>query len=192
VKAIAAFTPNIAWAKWNTTNKFDRNGAGTSSATPQVAAAALLWMQTNGSGYPGWQRVEATRWALFVSADKSRPESAMYFGNGLLRAADALGKSPEKSELKKRPEDEVIFPFWRILFGLGEPKEGEERMYEVEALNIVMRSPALAGYTDDFLDYRSENITEGDRYTAAKKIYEDKRASKALKTYLEVKILGKK
>ncbi len=188
VKAIAAYTPNIPWAKWKTKNGIDQDGAGTSGATPQVAAAALLWMQTNGSGYQGWQRVEAARWALFLSADKSRPESRTYFGNGLLRAADALGKTSDKSVLRKRPDDEVVFPFWRILLGLGEPKEGEERMYEVEALNIAMRSPALAGYTDDFPD--PQKVIDADRITAAKKIYEDKRASKALKTYLERRVPG--
>jgi hypothetical protein len=188
VKAIAAYTPNVPWAKWKTENKFDQNGAGTSCATPQVAAAALLWMQTNGSSYQGWQRVEAGRWALFLSADKSRPESQTYFGNGLLRAADALETNPDKSHFRKQPEDEVVFPFWRILLGLDEPNEGEERMYEVEALNIAMRSSDLAGYTDDFPN--PQKVTETDRITAAKKIYADKRASKALKSYLEKKVSG--
>jgi len=192
VKAIAAFTPNVPWARWNSPNIIDTHGAGTSSATPQVAAASALWMQAHGSNYQGWQRVEATRWALFTSADKSRPESTTYFGNGLLRAADALGKVPDKSVLRKRPEDDVVFPFWRILLGLREPQEGEEKMYEVEALNIAMRTPGLAPYLGDWPQAKAAGMTDANLYAAAKMIHDDKRASRALKTFLSVKVLGKK
>lgn len=42
--ALAAFTPNIAWAEINCESIVDMDGAGTSSATPQIAAAAALWL----------------------------------------------------------------------------------------------------------------------------------------------------
>lgn len=93
-KAIAAYTPNVPWAKWGTTDVINLDGCGTSAATPQVAAAAALWMQRNNGSRSGWQRVEAVRHALFRTADKTRPNSREYFGNGLLRAADALVFQP--------------------------------------------------------------------------------------------------
>jgi subtilisin family serine protease len=41
--AVAAYTPNVAWATEGGNYKFRKSGGGTSSATPQVAAAAALW-----------------------------------------------------------------------------------------------------------------------------------------------------
>ena len=79
--ALAAFTPNTPWAKLGAPLVVDLNGAGTSSATPQVAAAVALWLtqhRTQVAQYTQpWQRVEAVRHALFTSADKTadgRPE----------------------------------------------------------------------------------------------------------------------
>ena len=43
--ALAAYTPNMPWAEINCPTIVDMDGAGTSAATPQVAAAAALWLQ---------------------------------------------------------------------------------------------------------------------------------------------------
>jgi len=87
------------------------DGGGTSPATPQAAAAAALWLQRNlpASGFQGWQKVEAVRHALFLSADRSVPESAVYFGQGLLRANAALDVT-FRTDLSKTPADDVSFP----------------------------------------------------------------------------------
>jgi len=45
--AIAAPTPNVPWARWGCSEIIDFDGQGTSAATPQVAAAAALWLQRN-------------------------------------------------------------------------------------------------------------------------------------------------
>src|SRR5205823_7774456 len=45
--SIAAYTPNVPWAKFDCRDTVDMDGGGTSAATPQVAAAAALWMQKN-------------------------------------------------------------------------------------------------------------------------------------------------
>ena len=45
--AIAAPTPNVPWARFGCSDIIDFDGAGTSAATPQVAAAAALWLQKN-------------------------------------------------------------------------------------------------------------------------------------------------
>lgn len=72
--AIAAYTPNVPWAMAGCENRIDFNGGGTSAATPQIAAAAALWIAKNKhelSTYPeGWMRVEAVRKALFDSAER--------------------------------------------------------------------------------------------------------------------------
>src|SRR5262249_13137540 len=43
--ALSAFTPNVPWAKLGCSNIVDPDGRGTSSATPQVASSAALWLQ---------------------------------------------------------------------------------------------------------------------------------------------------
>ena len=43
--AVSAFTPNMPWAELGCPGIVDMDGSGTSSATPQVAAAAALYLQ---------------------------------------------------------------------------------------------------------------------------------------------------
>ncbi len=114
--AIAAYTPNTPWAILGCHGLITIDGAGTSSATPQAAAAAALWLQKNlpATAFSPWQKVEAVRNALFTSADRSVPEVATYYGQGLLRAAEALA-IPFRTDLPKTPEDEVSFPWLRLL-----------------------------------------------------------------------------
>src|SRR5262245_3638104 len=95
--AIAAPTPNVPWARWGCSDIIDFDGQGTSAATPQVAAAAALWLQRNRAAvdaYPkGWMRVEAIRSALFGSAKENAQESKR-LGRGELRAQEALAQAP--------------------------------------------------------------------------------------------------
>src|SRR5260370_261148 len=95
--AIAAPTPNVPWARWGCSEIIDFDGQGTSAATPQVAAAAALWLQRNRAAvdaYPkGWMRVEAIRSALFGSAKENAQESKR-LGRGELRAHEALAQAP--------------------------------------------------------------------------------------------------
>ena len=43
--ALAAYTPNVPWARLGCDQLVDHDGRGTSSATPQIASAAALWIQ---------------------------------------------------------------------------------------------------------------------------------------------------
>ncbi|MFK8055648.1 MAG: S8 family serine peptidase [Saprospiraceae bacterium] len=105
---MAAYTPNTMWAgdDWPKADgglPVTMAGGGTSTATPQIAAAASLWLQLHGATldrlinehFPGeqWRRVEAVRHALFRGAEKSKYD-AKYFGEGILRAYDALKFKP--------------------------------------------------------------------------------------------------
>ena len=146
--AIAAFTPNTAWAKYACPDLVAFDGAGTSSATPQVAAAAACWLQKNFAAvknYPEkWMRVEAIRQALFASAD---PKDREHFGRGLIRAAKALQLAPPAAaSLQMTPADKIGLPLlsgiFNVLFG-ARGGRNERQLLEIEAAQVATRSGAL-------------------------------------------------
>ena len=150
--ALSAFTPNIPWAELGCADIVDMNGQGTSAATPQVAAAAALYLQrhlTTISKYPEkWMRVEAVRHGLFASADKSADGgSPEKLGNGILKSARALEVTPpQASTLQKTPQDRAIFPFLSALSGLGVVAvDPTSRMLNLEATQLAQRWPRTNG-----------------------------------------------
>ena len=111
--ALSAFTPNIPWAELGCAGIVDMDGQGTSAATPQVAAAAALYLQRHGrdifdtAKYPApWMRVESVRHALFSSANRSADGgSAEKLGNGILqRRAPWLLRQQLLDCYRKRPK----------------------------------------------------------------------------------------
>ncbi|MCP3958386.1 MAG: S8/S53 family peptidase [bacterium] len=126
-EGLAAYTPNVAWAlmsKKSPSNLVSVDGAGTSSSTPEVAAAAALWLQMYGTElkskghWRSWQKVEAVYRALFDSADKATPDpsySKRFFGQGIMKADRALDvKVP--SDLQRRKPARIGFGWlWLIL-----------------------------------------------------------------------------
>ncbi len=146
--AVSAFTPNMPWAELGCPGIVDMDGAGTSSATPQVAAAAALYLQKHATAlfdatkYPEpWMRVEAVRQALFVAADKTADGgSAEKLGNGVLRAADALQVAPVPGPaLHKAKPDRAAFPILRVLTGLGAAPAATDAMLALEATQLAQR-----------------------------------------------------
>jgi hypothetical protein len=145
--ALAAFTPNIAWAKWGCKDTVRMSGQGTSSATPQIAAAAALYHQKHfatlfdARRYPEpWMRVEAVRHGLFAGADKSAGNEEQ-FGQGVLRAVKALEIAPAAREsLRKSPGDNPAFSFLRVLTGLGVTESPSDAMLSLEATQLSQRS----------------------------------------------------
>src|SRR5262249_51489630 len=85
--ALSAATPNLPWAVLGCPDQIDLDGGGTSVATPQIAAAAALWLQKNRAAvdaYPeAWMRIEAIRAALFGSA-LPVPAEVRRLGRGVL------------------------------------------------------------------------------------------------------------
>lgn len=142
--AIAAYTPNTPWARFGAPKLVDYDGNGTSAATPQVAAAAALWIQKNRAAYDkypeGWQKVEAVRAALFDKAHVD-PARAEFFGRGKLAARDALDAVPATAQLAKSKQklDSARFPIFDLLTGLGvAPLSPQQRpMLELEALQVL-------------------------------------------------------
>lgn len=147
--ALAAYTPNTPWARLGCSQIVDPNGAGTSSATPQIAAAAALWIQkykTEWNGYSeGWMRVEAVRKALYDSAKLASTELGEKLGRGIIQAHKALQeqKPAKESELTKTPKDSASFPFWKVITGLGIAADTRRQMLELEALQLLQQSKEL-------------------------------------------------
>jgi len=153
--ALAAYTPNVPWARMGCSQLVDHDGRGTSSATPQIASAAALWIQKHKSkweDYPqGWMRVEAVRKALFDSAKLESPALGERLGRGLIRAQTALTQIPaQQASLTKQPIDSVSFPLFKVLIGLGVAgNDARQKMFEVEAIQLTQRSKELENLLPD-------------------------------------------
>ena len=152
--AMAAWTPNMPWAELGCARLIDMDGAGTSSATPQIAATAALWLQKHNPSYSEpWQRVEAVRRALFSSAQKNDAKNFFeFFGNGWLKAKAALAVAPaQESDLRKTRRDTAGLPILRVLLGLGieGTTSSRQQMCELEALQLLQKSKTLTEILPD-------------------------------------------
>ncbi|WP_143087617.1 S8 family serine peptidase [Chitinophaga sp. YR627] len=134
---------------------------GTSSATPQVAAAAALYYQKYYDALSElpepWMRVEAIRAALFNSARKHIKEGYgepfTYYGNGILQAKAMLEQPvPLAADLQKQERDTVSFPFFRLILGtksLTEEEDAQSEMLETELMQLVMSNKELQQILQD-------------------------------------------
>lgn len=154
-KAIAGFTPNVPWMRFNTVDGFDMDGGGTSCAAPQIAAACVLWLELYRGGLPmDWRRIEACRLALWKSASANAQDQGE-LGWGLLNAAGLLDETLANSAINevlsrgdkaKSAPDSVSVPVLRLLLGWPPPGSERERMYEAEVAQLISgtRNPDLA------------------------------------------------
>ncbi|MBC7931899.1 MAG: S8 family serine peptidase, partial [Rubrivivax sp.] len=141
--AMASYTPNIPWAKFGCGTTIDLDGEGTSSATPQIAAAVALWYEKNKRSLPrDWRRVEAVRFALFKTAhDIDRK----HLGRGILQARSALGVSPVLN-LPKTRADNDSFSFLRVITGIGiADAPARETMFNLEITQRWLMNRELQG-----------------------------------------------
>ena len=157
-KALAAFTPNTPWATVsNGKGIISFSGAGTSSATPQIAAAAANYYKKYHQQLDAllpWQRVEAIRNALYTKAlkkvDGLKGSFKKYFGNGILQANASLSV-PVATNLKMTEEDEMPwFPILTTIFK-AKPKTVGNRMemFNTELAQLVYYYPDLALIIDN-------------------------------------------
>ncbi len=162
-KTLAAYTPNVLWAN-QAPNALARDGAGTSAATPQVAAAAALWLQANqrdpllAKDWRSWRKVEAVRNALFKSAETNLHSGArkLYFGWGALKARAALEEtiSDDMQQTPTESIDEYILLLIGDWFTPARSRRVSEmpplsRMHALEALQLITTSVALQQRFDD-------------------------------------------
>ena len=173
--ALAAYTPNTPWA--STALPFVRSGGGTSSATPQIAAAAALYiahhraeMEAKGYYAPGqqWKKVEAVRRALFNAAAREEKfkEWKKYFGNGILRAYNALSEPVASTgQLTQAPPAEVAWQGWfEVLRAFLHPRYRSRKALLVpvealimELLDLLQTDPALYAFLDE-LDLNDKQV----------------------------------
>ncbi|MCS7466838.1 S8 family serine peptidase [Stieleria sp. ICT_E10.1] len=193
--ALSAYTPNVPWARIGCNNLVSMDGAGTSSATPQIAAAAALYLQVHADElfdsqkYPEpWMRVEAVRRALFLSADKSADGGSRdKLGNGILRALKALEIAPaNRAALRKTPTDSAGFPFLNVLFRRGLAASPEDKMLQLEATQLIQRwhstqeENPLDRAVDD-PDRPPEDVSQSQVIAFLERVSEHPAASKVLK-----------
>ena len=149
--AMAAYTPNTPWAEIGCGNSISFKGAGTSSATPQLAAAAACYYKKYKGDLDqlsdGWKRVEAIRHALFSTAYQTGiARKKEFFGKGILQAHDAMQVPVKKTGLLMQEADTVRFPLFNVVFksttkGFASP--GESLMIELEVNQLVNESLEL-------------------------------------------------
>ncbi|WP_372394251.1 S8 family serine peptidase [Azospirillum sp. HJ39] len=153
--ALGAFTPNVPWAVIGCSKLVAMDGAGTSSATPQIAAAAALWLAENFDEVMAlkepWMRVEAVRNALFASAAKSTAamdaaETLEKIGQGVLKADAALSVSFARAaaKLTRLPPAEASWSWINLIFGGGVSiapgaPGGREAMFALELTQMAQR-----------------------------------------------------
>jgi hypothetical protein len=182
-KALAAYTPNIPWARFGCKDIVRLNGEGTSSATPQVAAAAALWIECYKDVLRrrDWRRVEAVRKALFDSARKTDPE---HFGNGILQALDALAVKPD-FDRPMAEQSKNSFAFLRLITGLGitEPTPREE-MFNLELSQLWLRNGELQALIDD-PEFRARFDDDAQQRKVMDIVIQDPRASLELRRHIE-------
>jgi len=163
--ALAGYTPNVPWAVLSRvppSNLVDLDGAGTSASTPQVAAAAALWLERHRAGFGdadwrSWKKTEAVYRALLAAADagpagdaRARRYYRTYFGAGLLRARDALARAPGLATLEPRPPSALGLDWLELVTSVG-PFAGEgdasrslrAGMLRTEAAQLVASSVEL-------------------------------------------------
>ncbi len=202
--AIAGYTPNIMWFD-KVKNKDDpnskiyvKNGGGTSSATPQVAAAAALYIQyyrdelDKLAGRDKWKKVEIVKAALFNSAYLDRQYKS-YYGKGILKARKALDLAPAKlvTSIKKAPEAKVGGSFFGRLFGMFQRNIGENiqnkhlnDMMSVELMQLLHREKELFPLLRHDFNKPAEEFTPDEMELLVSVIRKSTMASDFLKSHL--------
>lgn len=169
--ALSGFTPNIPWPEIGCPNVIDENGAGTSSATPQIAAAAALWLAHHAQALKllpePWMRGEAARRALFASAafgDRNKPDGKL--GWGALQAEALLQQAPlAATALTPEAPASVGYAWLKLLTGEGvgftlANAAEAERLLGLELMQLAQRDPAVVEALND---------PDADRVTAPKR-----------------------
>ena len=171
-------------------------GGGTSSATPQIAAAAALWIAKHHSelanrGYKGtWQQVEAVRAALFSKGQNADKAFKTYNGRGALRALDSLQVAPfEANDLTKSKTAETpFFPLIQTLFGLLKSNnvpldKPKQEMLALELAQLVVTEPDLNALgAMDFTSDALTQLTDEQTKTLTTFLAKSSNASSTLKT----------
>ncbi|MDB5471554.1 MAG: peptidase [Caulobacter sp.] len=184
--ALAAFTPNVPWAVRGCDGLVNFSGQGTSCATPQIAAAAAVWIAHNRAALKAysqpWMRVEAVRRALGQAA-RTQGLNLGKLGAGALRADAALGIAPPaEATLVREPKDSADFPILRILTGQAIARGAPNAMLELEALQLSQSAEVEALLPDP--DVPEGALSDDQRRRISQALASQPGASKELKKFL--------
>ncbi|MDX8496938.1 S8 family serine peptidase [Mesorhizobium sp. VK4C] len=198
--ALGAYTPNVPWAEIDCAKIVDMDGNGTSAATPQVAAAAALWLAEHWDvvktySQP-WMRIEAVRFALFKAAQKSTPkmnaaEALEKIGQGVVRAFDALAVAPPaESLLRKLPRATYTWSWLDFLTGgnsLAAQSSVASQRQRMLALELMQMAQSTAAVDEAIADPDGDPATISaaarNRYLEA--ALDQGNPSKPLRVFLE-------
>jgi Subtilase family len=197
--ALAAYTPNVPWAQIACEKIVDMNGAGTSAATPQIAAATALWIaqywdELQAYSKP-WMWVEAVRHALFGSADHTTSkmnaeETLEKLGQGVLRAHKALDMRPRlESELVELPPAKASWSWLNLLLGggvsLGRPYSPQQlAMFHLELTQMAHLVSEVEQTIED-PDRPAQEIPASQRLRYLEAALDVGNPSRPLRAYLE-------
>jgi len=208
--ALAAYSPNIAWIasadretddQKPVTHIVKKSGGGTSAATPQVTSTVALWItkhhaELKRKGYHGtWRQVEAVREAVYGTAHKGNfPDWKRYYGNGIIRAMDALnnGVPANIPDSRKAPECESswsgLSETLDMLFNrrrATEPVPGPARMdaIRMECLEVILASENGPSFVNE-LDM-TQSFSAAAQQKLVDLVIKSEKASEALKKQLQ-------
>lgn len=157
--ALSGFTPNIPWPEFKCPDVVDEDGQGTSAATPQLAAAAALWIAKYWDELElmqGWRKGEAVRQALFRSAshgDRKSPDEKI--GWGAIRASAMLAISPnDLGALIQEPRATASWAWVKLLTGRGTGfatggLKSADRLFGLELMQLAQRDSSIAAAVPD-------------------------------------------
>lgn len=196
--AVCGFSPNIVWAG-SKPDSIDLNGGGTSAATPQVAAAAVLWLQRHRNDgdlsdpcvWRSPKKVNAVYYALRCSAhrDGLTPDpDPLYFGLGTVAAKDALSVPYRSDYPEFQDAGGELLEFLALItdwFGPAAKANIETRSANTlslfsEAIQIAYWSKPVQKRLEKVRDLNA--LTESERHKIATEILTDKNASTTLRT----------
>ena len=196
--ALSGFTPNIPWPLFGCGSAVRENGEGTSSATPQIAAAAALWiarhMEALDALPDAWMRGEAVRQALFRSARMPTGGEKATLGAGAISATRMLALDPlSPDRLKAEPRASAAWAWVKLISGRGvgvlaEGSASANRMLALELAQLAQRDPAMAELADD---PESTTLRKPIRRALLEAAEASPLASKALKAAVGSKLHGR-
>ncbi|MDF1699260.1 MAG: S8 family serine peptidase, partial [Saprospiraceae bacterium] len=194
--AIAAYTPNITWLSHKDAPYYSRSGGGTSSATPQIAAAVALFLHKNRDfiskhitqPQDQWKKIELARKALFETAKKDTGYDS-YYGKGILQANEMMNFDVNLNvlnSLEKHDPDSLgrtgiddLFKMWkrRSKSGKDSQKYNDPILEEMLALEIEQ----LIVSQEEFQEF---SLNDGISVDLANAILKSPRSSKFLKSMM--------
>lgn len=201
--ALGAYTPNVPWAEIDCAKVVDMDGNGTSAATPQIAAAAALWLAEHWDVVKNysqpWMRVEAVRHALFTAAAKSTPrmsaaETLQKAGQGVLRADAALLIMPLAENLlkdKKLPPAKYSWGWLDLIVGgdnaLAPLSPAELRHRKMLALELTQMAQSVASVDQAIAEPEGDpdTISSAARNRYLEAALDEGNPSKPLRAFLE-------